>query len=216
MSIHTLSLTFALAAQSPTVTPVTEGPAVASAASPDGALARPRGFVASAALGVNFLPVYPIPSGELSLFLGGALPITPRRPGNWVALGYRGSLSLGAADLFLSTRFMFTHRHHVAVQGAAGRRGRLFYGASFGLAVLTGLPSRARDPGGRSDFGLDGDVRLGAIVGRRAAQFIVGVQVRVSGPLPREDLWIPVLPNVGAFFGFNFGPDLRPGRMAPR
>lgn len=210
----TQGLTLALAlVQSPATSSVVEGPSLApaqSAAVTDAAPVRPRGFVMSTTLGVNYLPIFPIPSGELSLFFGGVLPLASRRPGHWTALGYRGTFSLGMADIFVGNGLL-VHRHHLAVQGAAGRRGRFYYGASAGLALFIGMPSEStaarRLP---FDLGLEGEGRIGGIFGDGRTQLIVGMQLRVSGRINRDPGYNPprAFPTLGFFIGFNFGPHL--------
>ncbi|HEY0135696.1 MAG TPA: hypothetical protein VGB85_16545, partial [Nannocystis sp.] len=100
-------------------------------------------FAGSLALGLGVL--YPIPSGELGLFLGSEL--RPRRPRAGVprraALGYHGTVSAGYADLHYAasprdrslTGILF-HRHGLMALGLGGRRGRLFHG--IGGAVVFG------------------------------------------------------------------------------
>jgi hypothetical protein len=218
MFTHGLTFALALTAQSP-VAPVVEGPVAAPSPAPAQSMAatdpvptRPEGFVMSATLGVQYLPIFPIPSGELSVFLGGVAPTLTRKPGRWLALGYRGTLSLGMADIFLTERFLFGHRHHFALQGAAGRRGHFYYGASAGVAIFTGMPPSS--PGAqrqRSDYALEGEGRIGGIFGDGATQLIVGMNLRVSGHVAGDpDGHGPgAFPTLGAFIGFNFGHGLR-------
>lgn len=219
MFTHSLTFALALTAQSPAA-PVVEGPVAAPSPAPaqsmtvtDPVPARPEGFVMSATLGVNYLPVFPIPSGELSMFLGGVAPTLTRKPGRWLALGYRGTLSLGLADVFLTDNFLFGHRHHFALQGAAGRRGHFYYGASAGVAIFTGMPPAS--PGAQrrsSDFALEGEGRIGGIFGDGPTQLIVGLNLRVSGPVGQREQggYGPLaFPTLGAFIGFNFGHGLR-------
>lgn len=162
---------------------------------------QPRGFVMSATLGVNFLPVYPVPSGEFSLFLGGTLPIKTFRPSHWLALGYRGALAGGFADLLNGD--LIALRHHLALQGAAGKRTRLFYGVSVGVAHFPAL-AHDRHP----VFALEGEGRLGGLFGAGDLKFLFGAQLRLTGPVGQFQEGI-LLPTIGLFFGVNFGPRMR-------
>lgn len=162
---------------------------------------QPRGFVMSATLGVNFLPVFPVPSGEFSLFLGGTLPIKPFRPSHWLALGYRGTLAGGGADVLNGD--LIALRHHLALQGVAGKRARFFCSASVGLAHFTAL---ARDQ--RPVFLLEGEGRLGGLFGASDLKFLFGAQLRLTGPVAQFQEGI-LLPTIGLFFGVNFGPRMR-------
>jgi len=173
----------------------------------------PRGFVLAFNLGLQFCPVFPYPSGELSLFLGGVLPVIPRRPGHWVALGYRGTLGLGGADALTTAGrfFRFAHRHHLAVQGVAGRQGHLAYGASFGVAAFAGESWTHAGMGKALPLAVEGEGRIGYALGPRSgiARGVVGVQLRLSG-LVFPDATIP-FPSIGLFLGIVFGRGL-PGR----
>ncbi len=170
---------------------------------------RSRGFVVSTSLGLNFFPITlsPAPSGELSVFLGGALPIIPWRPGHWVALGYQGTVSVGAADIATTdgTLFLFGHRHHLAVQGVAGLKSRLAYGASIGLAAFTfGQPHHRGDPAPRGVLAFDIEGRLGYVFGAAdpaIAQGMVGVQLRLASRIISP----PIYPTIGLFLGCTFG-----------
>lgn len=162
---------------------------------------QPRGFVMSATLGVNFLPVYPLPSGEFSLFLGGTLPLKTFRPSHWLALGYRGTLAGGYADILNGN--LIALRHHLALQGVAGKRARFFYGASVGVAHF---PALARDQ--RPVFALEGEGRLGGLFGAADLKFLFGAQIRLTGPVGQFQEGI-LLPTIGLFFGVNFGPRMR-------
>jgi hypothetical protein len=158
---------------------------------------RASRLVIGGSLGLN-LGLYPEPSLEASLFLGGALPGI-RTPGGWIALGYQGSAGVGRADwiplratngLYSEDYFrgIFVHRHHLAVQGATGREGRTAFGAGFGLVHA-----------GSRGVGLEGDARLGYVFTRAASrlQGSVGGQVRVTGvfgelPQPQLGLFLAI------------------------
>lgn len=166
----------------------------------------PRGFVLSARVGLHFLPVY-FPSGELSLFLGGALPVIARRPGHWVALGYRGTVGLGGADIFTTdTRpFFFAHRHHLAVQGVAGRRGRLAYGASCGIVGFTRESYTHNVAYGTPVWAVEGEGLIGYMFGAKpaTAQGVFGAQLRLTGAVwPKTTVPIP---TIGVVIGVVFG-----------
>ena len=159
-------------------------------------------FVVSTSLGVNFSPITlsPLASGELSVFLGGVLPITPDRPGHWVALGYQGTVSVGGADFIttLGILYRFGHRHHLALQGVAGLKGRLAYGASLGLAAFTFGQSQAH--GGtppRGVLAVDIEGRLGYVFGAAdpaIAQGMVGVQLRLASQITAAKAAIRPIP----------------------
>lgn len=175
-------------------------PGPAPAAAPI-AEAQPRGFVVSGTVGVNFLPVYPVPSGEFSLFLGGALPIKTFRPSHWLALGYRGTVGGGYADILNGN--LVALRHHLALQGVAGKRGRFFFGASVGLAHFPALASDQHRV-----LALEGEGRLGGLFGAGALKFLFGAQIRLTGPVGQFQS-DTLIPTIGLFFGVNFGPRVR-------
>jgi hypothetical protein len=161
--------------------------------------------VGTGGFGINFLTFYPIPSGEFSLFLGGALPVAPRRPGHWIALGYRGTASVGMAEVSpdLESWDLFAHRHQLAVQGVAGRRSRLAYGASLGIAGFA-ANSTNHEYNRRGKVALEAEGRIGYIFGKPApmgALATFGVQLRLSSRLPEP----PAYPTIGLFFSFAFG-----------
>jgi hypothetical protein len=173
----------------------------------------PRRFSYGASLGLN-LGVFPIPSGELSLFLGGTARVYPRRPGHWVAVGYKGAVGIGAADaLAVSGDFPYgdgspvVHRHHVAVQGVAGRRSKLAYGASLGL-VIASFGSAHEVHGttyGGPAFGVEVEGRIGRTWNIREdrLQGVFGGQFRVTRVFVTGDApW----PTLGFFVGFAFAP----------
>jgi hypothetical protein len=167
----------------------------------------PHGFVLGLNLGLHFCPVFPYPSGELSLFFGGALPVTPRRPGHWVALGYRGTLGVGGADALTTAGrfFLFAHRHHLAVQGLAGRRGKLAYGASFGVAAFARESWTHAGMGKELPLAVEGEGRIGYAMGPSSGivRGVVGVQLRLSGLVFPEGT-VP-FPSIGLFLGLAFG-----------
>ncbi len=177
-------------------------PAPAAAPAPE---ARPRGLVVSATLGVNFVPVFPVPSGELSLFLGGALPIKTFRPSHWLALGYRGTVGVGYADVF--TGGLVGLHHHLALQGVAGKRARFYYGLSAGVAQFPGITDDT-GLGKHSAFALEGEGRLGGLFGARDLKFLFGAQIRATRTVGSYSGSTPI-PTVGLFFGVNFGPRMR-------
>lgn len=166
-----------------------------------------RGFVLAASLAVTHAIVVPIPSGELSLLLGGVLPRPQRRPGRWLALGYRGAFSGGFADLATTgDLYLFAHRHHLALTGVAGPHARLAWSASLGAAAFfAGAPGEGGDPP-RGVFALEGEGRVGRVFGDfdpRRAQPLGGLQVRLSG-VPGHAPWV----TLGLFLGVQFGPHL--------
>lgn len=169
--------------------------------------AAPVGFVVSPTVALVFSPVYAVPSGELALFLGASLPARPRRPGHWVALGYRVTGGVGGADMATTSEdfYLFAHHHHLAVQGVAGRRGRLVYGASVGVAGFAGgAPSFMHIPSGA--LAVEAEGRIGRVLGRSSpgrVQGVFGAQLRLSGGVwPAVN---PPFPVFGLFIGLQFG-----------
>lgn len=165
---------------------------------PERAAAAPSRFVLANTYGLDF-GVQPVPSGEVSLFLGGSLPVHLWHPAHWVALGYQGTISVGHADtpgLFRQSGGLVAHRHHLAVLGMAGPKGRLVYGAGVGVVLST----RTTDVPG-----IEAEGRLGYAFGRpsRGVEGVVGGQVRISGGLSGSP-W----PQAGAFIGLMHGPIL--------
>lgn len=158
----------------------------------------PIRFVLANTYGLNF-GLAPIPSGEATLFLGGSLPVRMWRPTQWLALGYHGAFAGGSADApgFATTASLFAHRHHLAILGAGGPKGRLAYG--LGLGVVFTAPQRIAP-------GLEVEGRLGYLFGRpeHKNQGIVGAQLRVSGSLEHGP-W----PQVGLFVGLVHAPFAR-------
>lgn len=153
--------------------------------------------------------LFPIPSGDLSVFLGTNL--RPRRSSlgtDWnTALGYQMTLSLGYADYwygdesnavqndrcdefdFCNPEPIFYHRHALMAQGHGGRKGRLYY-ALGGGAVLWN--SRL--------IGIEAEGRIGYVFSQREGSRVKGVlggQARLGGAfegVPR--------PQFGFFIGF--------------
>lgn len=156
---------------------------------------------------LNFGVLYPIPSGDLQLYLGTNL--RPRRRaagGEWnTAIGYQLTLSLGTADystIALSdfdpygrgsdvyARLpIFFHRHHITAMGHGGARGRLYY--AFGGGAVLWLSDLA---------GIEAEGKLGYIFsaaeGRRL-RGVVGGQARLGAAIGG----VP-LPQFGLFVGF--------------
>jgi hypothetical protein len=162
----------------------------------------PARFVVAGSLGLNF-GFSAIPSGEASLFLGASLPVRLWHPAHWLALGYRGAVSVGRADtptIRPPNYMLVVHRHHVALHGVAGLRGRLAYGADLGVT----FPVGAHSPG------LEGEGRLGYVIAAPGArlQATVGVQARLTGTVGYA-MW----PQFGMFVGFTRAPrPFAPGR----
>jgi len=134
------------------------------------------------------------------------LPVVPRRPGHWVALGYRGTASVGGGADILTTGgglFRFGHRHHFAVQGVAGRRARLAYGAGLGIAAFA-FDGRPHDAAHGGVLAVELEGRIGYVFGAdpSLAQGIFGAKVRLSGAV--ADGFVP-FPNLGLFIGVHFG-----------
>lgn len=154
----------------------------------------PARFVVANTYGLNF-GFTSIPSGEVSLFLGASLPVRLWHPAHWIALGYQGTFSAGFADVPTMPHgfSLFVHRHHVALHGVAGRKGRLAYGAGVGAAFPIEGPS----------VGLEGEGRLGYVFARPGArvQGIFGGQMRLSGSIG----WL-AWPQFGVFVGFTRAP----------
>lgn len=168
-----------------------------------------RRLVFSNFYGINF-GISPVPSGELSVFLGTNL--RPRRSSvgkDWnTALGYQVTLSLGLADdptvgssaatrdddclefdFCFNPTPIFFHRHALMAQGYGGKKGRLYY-ALGGGAVLWNTQL----------VGIEGEGKLGYIFSAREGsrvKGIVGGQMRLSGAFDGAPL-----PQFGGFIGF--------------
>jgi hypothetical protein len=153
------------------------------------------------------LGMYPIPSGELSVFLGTSL--RPRKSvfgTDWnTAIGYQLTMSLGYADFWFSESQpiqdrisddeffrpdpIFFHRHTLLAQGHGGRRGRLYYAMGGGAVMWHTLL-----------IGIEAEGKLGYIFSAREnsrTKGIVGGQLRLGGPFDSFPL-----PQFGAFIGF--------------
>ena len=139
---------------------------------------------------------YPVPSGVVALLLGTDLRprLDRRRRLHRLALGYQLSLALGRADLVYAESpanrglsGLLTHRHALAMIGRAGAHGRLFH--ALALAAVFGGPA---------PVGLDGELRLGHILGARPGRVhaVIGGQLRVGAPFAG-----PLLPQFGLFLG---------------
>jgi hypothetical protein len=147
---------------------------------------------------LNVSPIFPVPSGEASFFLGSDLK--PRksvsRRFDWrTALGYQLTLSVGYAD-FLEADGHFVndgllvHRHHVTVVGHGGRRGRFYYSLGGGAWMRRTTVA-----------GVEGEVKLGgrfAVREDRRISGVVGGQLRLGGLFDES---YP-LPQLGVFVGF--------------
>ncbi len=182
----------------------------------------PRGFVVAATLGLNLGVLYGLPSGELSLFLGARPRRHSVRPGHWLAIGYKGAVGYGFADILTvddgwpyTTATPFMHRHHVAIQGVAGRRGRLFYGTSTGLVVSWFRGSTSDEYGFRvgPGFGVEGEGRLGRLFGSGDSKLrgIVGGQLRLTKMFGSG----APLPTLGFFIGLVHGVPSAPRSPGP-
>ncbi|HEY0132856.1 MAG TPA: hypothetical protein VGB85_02215 [Nannocystis sp.] len=150
--------------------------------------------------------MYPVPSGELSLFLGTTL--RPRKSTlgtDWnTAIGYQLTMSLGYADYWfsesqpiqdrISDEFfgpdpIFFHRHALLAQGHGGRNGRLYYAMGGGAVMWHTLL-----------IGVEAEGKIGYIFSAREnsrTKGIVGGQLRLGGPFDHFPL-----PQFGAFVGF--------------
>lgn len=169
----------------------------------------PAGFVFSPTIALVVNPLAPIPSGELSLFFGGALPVRSRRPGHWFALGYRGTVGGGFAD-YLTTGdrlYLIAHRHHLAFQGVAGEHGRLVYAADLGLSAHHGALHDEGEPvPPPRALAIEVEARIGRVLGYRNPahlQGVVGLQIRLAGAV--WPFTAAPLPTLGLFFGLQFG-----------
>ena len=177
--------------------PATAPPEIA--AKPGPVKARPH-FVFANHYGVT-MGLEEIPSGDIALFFGRALPaLAPSRTHRRWALGYQFTVSIGAADrYFLSGH---THRHHLMAVSYGALRPRLYAALGGGMAIFAGwlLPSK---PSGWRPSVAEVEGRLGYIFGRRHTRRLVGVvggTARVgwnAASLARA----PV-PQLGAFIGF--------------
>ncbi len=186
-------------ASQPASTPTSDAETPASTPASTSASPDPgyRQLVVANMYGLGFGLLYPIPSGELSLFLGSELRPRRRRSGGlWrTALGYRVTLSAGYADLHYAdsprdrslTGILF-HRHALAAVGLAGRRERLYYAMSGAVVFGDMMP-----------IGAELEGQLGWVFTRSASARLRGVlggQARLGGPFGG----VP-LPQLGLFIG---------------
>ncbi|MBL9100195.1 MAG: hypothetical protein JNL82_04500 [Myxococcales bacterium] len=137
-------------------------------------------FAGTVGLGWNILS--PVPSTEVSLFLGSSLRPRERRGSADVwrtALGYELTVSAGGADYtaaFLSYggRYgLVYHRHHLTAVGYGANNGRLYYAFGGGVSLFRTSPTA-----------LEADVKLGVVLGVRRKTLIkgmVGGQARIVG-----------------------------------
>ncbi len=158
----------------------------------------PRKLVVMNSYAVNWSLLSPVPSGEVSLFLGSSLRPRKRwrRAEVWsTAIGYELTVSAGAADLtaaFLSFHGdygLVYHRHHLAAVGHGARNGRLYYAFGGGLLLFGTTPTA-----------IEADVKLACVLGVRGKSRIrgmIGGQARIVGVLSG----IPV-PQIGVFTGW--------------
>lgn len=146
--------------------------------------------------GVSF-GLYPLPSGDASLFVGATLPVR-------AAIGYRGGLSVGEAEFAPG---LVTHRHHLAVIGFVGPRQRALLGGGFGVKVV----------GGRN-VGVEGAFQLGyAALTRSTGALVVGAEARYGGFVCDGCASLPY-PQFGVFAGWlrlPGGPSARPVATVP-
>ena len=134
-------------------------------------------------LALGFGVAYPIPSGELGVFLGGELRPRRRRAGGvWrTAVGYQGTVSAGYADLHFarsprdrSLSGIAFHRHGITALGVGGPRARLFY-AMGGAAVF----------GDATPVGVEVEGTLGWVFagsGQSRRKGVLGGQIRLGTP----------------------------------
>lgn len=191
----TLSLVHCLMSGAPDVSPPSAAPPL-------------RRLVLAADVGVNALVLFPVPATDLSLFLGASLPaVQRRRPNHWVAVG--GRLTASAFTVLLDSNLEWFRggvRVHLAVTGAAGRRGRFHYGGEVG-PVFGFAPATVAHPTSHSPYGLDLEGRIGLLFAQRtrvAGTF--GGTLRFTVPLGDEILPSPVL---GLFLGLVLSPGRR-------
>lgn len=195
-------------------------PAPAAAAEPPQAAAprdppplddpAPRRLVMTADLGVNTVVLFPAPAADLAMFLGTNLPaVQRRRPAHWVAVGGRVIASAGTVLLDSNLEwFRGGVRVHLAVTGAAGKRGRFLYGGGLG-PVLAFAPATVAHPTPHSPYGLDFEVRLGGLFAQRARLAgVAGGMLRFTVPLGERE--IPPSPVLGLFVGLALSPLARP------
>lgn len=166
----------------------------------------PRSLVLAADLAVSSVAVFPAPTLDASLFLGGGVPRVQRRRPRWTALGLRMIGSFGAV-MFDSNLDSFHGgvRLHAAVVGAAGRRGGFAYAAGVG-PVFAFVQRQAAHPGNPTPYGLDVEGRFGywfRVEGSRVRPGFGGL-LRVTVPLGGDDR--RPMPMLGLYFGLALGP----------
>lgn len=144
----------------------------------------------------------PIPSGDIALFFGRALPaLAPSRAHQRWALGYQLTLSVGNADRYFLSGF--TQRHHLMAVSYGTLRPRLYAAIGGGIAIFSGgdLPA---NPGDWRPSVAEFEGRLGYIFGRRRDQRrlagVVGGTARLGWNA--ASLEKAPVPQLGAFIGF--------------
>ena len=172
---------------------------------PKTALVRERSRLVFAADGAaSFLGI--LPAADLSLFAGGTFPgLRPRRSTHWTALGVRaeGTVGFVMLDTELSY-FLRGVRAHLAVVGAAGKRGRLAYSA--GVGPVFGFLQKTARQHPPQPYGLDLEGRVGYIFGHRSrtrARGVVGGMLRFTAQFDRVALYVPMY---GVFLGLIIVP----------
>ena len=186
--------------------PTPSGPPAATVADID--QLKYRRLVFSNFYTLNF-GLFPIPSGDVSVFLGTNL--RPRKSSlgtDWnTAIGYQTTLSLGYADYATSSNSnaiqnrlcpddefcfrdaIFFHRHSLIAQGYGGRRSRLYYALGGGAIMWRSLL-----------VGIEAEGKIGYIFTKRQDSRVKGVlggQLRLGGAFDGFPL-----PQFGFFLGF--------------
>jgi hypothetical protein len=144
----------------------------------------------------------PVPSGDIALFFGRALPaLAPSRAHQRWALGYQLTLSVGNADRYFLSGL--TQRHHLMAVSYGTLRPRLYAAIGGGIAIFSGgyLPA---NPGDWRPSVAEFEGRLGYIFGRRRDQRrlagVVGGTARLGWNA--ASLEKAPVPQLGAFIGF--------------
>jgi len=142
-----------------------------------------------------------VPSGDIALFFGRALPaLAPTRAHRRWALGYQLTVSVGGADRYALSAF--THRHHLMAVGYSVRRPRLYVTIGGGIAIFAGTP-RPLPPGAWRPSVAEFEGRLGYIFGprrhRRRLAGVVGGMARLGWNA--ASLEKAPVPQIGAFLG---------------
>lgn len=166
----------------------------------------PRRLVVAGDAGLNALVVFPVPTMDLSLFLGASMPsVQRRRPAHWLAVG--GRLTGSAFTVLLDDNLQWFRggaRVHLAVTGAAGRRGRFLHGGEIG-PVFGFAPATVAHPRPHSPYGLDLEARIGVLFAQRArVAGAFGGTLRCTVPL--GDRGTPPIPTLGLFLGVVLSP----------